>query len=428
MLVGDFDRHNFDSSGSFFARIGGGSLGGKARGLAFSRYLLNYHGVSRRFPGIRIGVPPAVVLGTDCFDQFLAENRLLDVALGGHDDREITRRFLAAPLPDAVILDLTAFLEAVRWPLAVRSSSLLEDSQHHPFTGVYDTFMLANNHPDLDERLAELMQAVKRVYASTFAESTRAYLRATPYRLEEEKMAVILQRVVGTPHVNRYYPDFSGVARSHNFYPAPPLKSEDGVAAVALGLGRTVVEGGEVPCLFSPRYPRHIAHFSSVDDILANSQRTFWALELDRGGTGPESSMRESRFGLEIAEADGTLFALGSTYSEENHAIFDGLSRPGVRLVTFAPVLKHGLFPLAEILDLLLEVGRRGMNRPTEIEFAVRLSKRPDSHHEFGFLQMRPLVLTRETEELNVNEVRRGIPAVPDTAVLGNGKVSSKIW
>jgi CheY-like chemotaxis protein len=421
MLVGDFDRHNFDSSGSFFARIGGGSLGGKARGLAFSRYLLNYLRVARRFRGVMIGVPPAVVLGTDCFDQFLAENRLHELALGEHDDREVARRFLAAPLPEAVILDLTAFLEAVHWPLAVRSSSLLEDSQHHPFTGVYDTFMLPNNHSDLDQRLAELIRAVKRVYASTFTESARAYLRATPYRLEEEKMAVILQRVVGAPHGNRYYPDFAGVARSHNFYPTPPLKFEDGVAAVALGLGRTVVEGEK--CLsFSPRYPRHIAHFSSVDDILANSQRFFWALELDRGAAGGES-MRESRYGLEVAEADGTLSALGSTYSQENHAVFDGLSRSGVRLVTFAPVLKHGLFPLAEILGLILEVGRRGMNRPTEIEFAVRLSKRAESPHEFGFLQMRPLVLSRETEELEVDEDRRDLLLCRSTRVLGNGRV-----
>ena len=283
-MVADFDRHHFDSSGSFFARIGGGSLGGKARGLGFVRYLLE-------LPRRRRAVSPAC--GSACLRRWSSEptastsswpRTTARLRPRAPRRREVPRRFLAAPLPEAVVRDLTAFLEVVHWPLAVRSSSLLEDSQHQPFTGVYDTFMLANNHPDLDQRLAALMRAVKRVYASTFTESARAYLRATPYRLEEEKMAVILQRVVGAPHGNRYYPDFSGVARSHNFYPTPPLKSEDGVAAVALGLGRTVVEG-EKCLLFSPALPAGTSRTSpSVDDILANSQRYFWALELDRGG------------------------------------------------------------------------------------------------------------------------------------------------
>ncbi len=425
-LVADFDRHSFDASGAFFARIGGGSLGGKARGLGFVRYLLGYHQVARRFEGVHIAVPPAVVLATDCFDQYLAENHLLEFALASSDDAEIVRRFLAAPLPGHVVQDLVAFVDAVRWPLAVRSSSLLEDSQFQPFTGVYETFMLPNNSPSLQERLEQAMQAVKRVYASTFSRRTKAHVRATPYRLEEEKMAVILQKVTGAPHGLRYYPDFSGVARSHNFYPVAPLRSEDGVAAVALGLGKTVVEGEK--CLsFCPRYPRHIAHFSSVEDILMSSQRDFWALELDHGRepADPLASMRETRFGLEAAESDGTLYALGSTYSEVNHAVYDGVSRPGVRLVTFAPILKHGVFPLADILTLLLEIGRGGMNRPAEIEFAVRLSRSPSEPHEFGFLQMRPLVLTHETEELDVDEVRPELLVCRSPKVLGNGRIDN---
>ncbi len=424
ILIADFDRPTFDGTGSFFARIGGGSLGGKARGLAFLRYLLNYHRAERTFPGVHIGVPPAVVLATDCFDEFLARNRLLEVALRSGDDDEILHRFLAASLPRQVMRDLKRFLEVVHWPLAVRSSSLLEDSQYLPLTGVYQTYMLPNNHPSPRQRLAQLVQAIKRVYASTFSQHAKAYLRATPYRLEEEKMAVILQKVVGARRGERYYPDFSGVARTHNFYPSPPLRAEDGVAAVALGLGRTVVEGER--CLnFSPRHPRRILNFSSVEDILANSQREFWALELDRTGAplDAEHTMRETRFPLAIAEADGALAAVGSTYSAENHAVYDGLSRSGVRLVTFAPILKHDVFPLAEILSQLLRLGSQGVNREAEIEFAVRLGGPEGEPAEFGFLQVRPLVLLRESEAGSLAEAPNEELVCRSPRVLGSGVV-----
>jgi CheY-like chemotaxis protein len=421
ILVADFDRHAFDADRGFFARIGGGSLGGKARGLAFVRYLLGHHGMTRHFPGVVVGVPPAVVLGTDCFDRFLADNDLLDWALGADDAAEILRRFLKAPLPDDVVEDLDRFLRVVRWPLAVRSSSLLEDSQYQPFTGVYETYMLGNDDPDAARRRERLEAAIKRVYASTFHQRVRAYLRATPYRLEEEKMAVLIQKVVGERHGTRYYPDFAGVARSHNFYPAPPLASEDGVAAVALGMGRTVVEG-EKCLLFCPRYPRHLVHLSSVDAVLAHSQRDFWALELHRQDGG-EDAMHETRFGLEVAEADGTLSAVGSTYSPETHAVHDGLARSGPRLVTFAPILKHHVFPLAEILSELLDIGRHGMNRPAEIEFAVRLSPHPSEPHDFGFLQMRPLVFSQGFDEQDLDALDPAQLLCKSPMVLGNGTV-----
>ncbi len=242
---------------------------------------------------MRIAVPPSIVLATDMFDRFLSENNLLDFAINSTDDAEILQRFLEASLPASLRDDLLAFLAEVHYPLAVRSSSLLEDSQYQPFTGVYETFMLANQHPDLSVRLEQLMEAIKRVYASTFSQHAKGYVRATPYRLEEEKMAVIVQKVVGTIHGShdgqRFYPDFSGVVRSHNFYPVPPMSYGDGIAAVALGLGRAVVDGGK--CLtFCPRYPRNIVQFSSVEDILANSQREFWALELDHVERGDDSA------------------------------------------------------------------------------------------------------------------------------------------
>jgi CheY-like chemotaxis protein len=423
-LIADFDPETFDPGTGFFTRVGGGSLGGKARGLAFVRFLLNYHGVTRRFPGVRIVVPQAMVLATDVFDAFLEDNDLLTFALESEDDDEMQRRFLTAPLPAHVRDSLEVFLGEVRWPLAVRSSSLLEDSQYQTFTGVYDTFMLPNDAPTLAERLDELTIAIRRVYASTFSCRAKDFLKATPFRLEQERMAVVIQRVVGCTHGPRFYPDFSGTARSRNFYPPPPLKPDDGIAAVALGLGRTVAEGGQT-LSFCPRDPQHILQFSAVEDILANSQREFWAIEMSGGGgRGNHESMRETRFGLDVAESDGTLYALGSTYSHENHVIYDGLSRPGVRLVTFAPILKHGVFPLAEILDLLLDLGHEGMNRPAEIEFAARLSPRDGEPHEFAFLQMRPLTLTAEGEPPDVDESDATRLVCASSQVLGHGTVN----
>ena len=418
-LVTDFDRGDFDLSGDFY-RMGGGSLGGKARGLAFVRRLLAEQGLRERFPDVEIAVPISAVLGTDIFDRFLDDNDLRYFAIECEDDEEIQRRFRAAPFPEEAERDVAAFLERATWPLAVRSSSLLEDSQHQPFTGVYDTLMLANNGWSLGERLDRAILAIKRVYASTFSQHAKAYLRATPYRLEEEKMAVILQRVVGAARGARFYPDFSGVARSHNFYPAPPMEARDGVVAVALGMGRAIVEGG-VCIRFCPRYPRNILQFSSVDDMLSTTQREFWALPLE-GGTA-DGGMREESFGLAVAEADGALAAVASTYSPENDAVYDGLSRPGPRLVTLAPVLKQGLFPLAEVLATLMEAGERGMGTPVEIEFAVNLAVPPGRPREFGFVQMRPLALMHESEAVEIGEVDPAAVLCRSHRVLGNGRI-----
>jgi CheY-like chemotaxis protein len=417
-IVADFDRDGLDRT-SDFSRIGGGSLGGKARGLAFVRRLLSLHDLRHHFPGVEIAVPPAVVLGTDVFDQFLEENDLRDFAVQCEDDHEIGRRFEGARFPEAAEADVAAYLHRVRYPLAVRSSSLLEDSRQ-PFTGVYDTLMLPNNAWSLGRRVDEVLRATKRVYASTFSQHAKAYLKATPYRLEEEKMAVILQRIVGTAHGPRFYPALSGVARSHNFYPAPPMEASDGIVAAALGLGRAIVEGGA--CIrFCPRHPRHILQFASVKEMLDSTQREFWALPLE-GGTA-DGGMREESFPLEAAEEDGTLAHVGSTWSRENDAVYDGLGRQGTRMVTFAPVLKHGLFPLAEVLDVLMGVGSRGMGAPVEIEFAVSLDGPPDRRREFGFLQMRPLALSRESEALELGDLPESSVLVRSARVLGSGRL-----
>jgi len=425
VLIGDFKSAAFQSGGSYFLRIGAGSLGGKARGLAFVRHLLHKRQFTRRFPNVHVAVPPTAVIATDAFDKFLAENNLLDFAIHATDDAEIQQRFLDANLPGSLVEDLRAFLGEARFPLAVRSSSLLEDSQYQPFTGVYETYMLGNQHEDNAYRLNQLSEAIKLVYASTFSRHAKAYVRATPFRLEEEKMAVILQQVVGSPFGTRFYPDFSGVARSRNFYPVPPMTFEDGVAAVALGLGRTVVDGGK--CLtFCPRYPANLVQFSSVEDFLNESQTDFWGLSLNH--PSPETSppgLREVRFSLDVAETDGTLEAVGSTYSADNDRITDGLSRPGVRLVTFAPILKYGVFPLAALLDVLVKEGEHAFGQPVEIEFAVRLPRREQESADFGFLQIRPLVLSRETEELQMDGFEHAQMIAQSSKVLGNGRVAN---
>jgi CheY-like chemotaxis protein len=411
VAVADFDRTSFDPQHDFH-RIGGGSLGGKARGLAFMRMLLGGRPVTDGLDAV-VTVPAAVVLATDVFDQFIEDNDLRSVAMHSTDDTELERRFLAARFPRDVYEDLAAILPRLDYPLAVRSSSLLEDSQHQPFAGIYETFMLANRAPSPGERLDQLIRAIVRVYASMFSRHAKDYMAATPYRLEEEKMAVIVQRIVGGQHGTRFYPSLSGVARSHNFYPTPPLVAGDGIAAVALGLGRSVVAEGS--CLrFSPRHPRHLVQFSSVRDVLANTQRTFWALDL-----AGDAGMRESRYELDVAEADGTLATLASTYSRENDAIYDGIARPGVRVVSFASILKHDSFPLATLLDRLLTIGRWGMGAPVEIEFAVDLDRR-----ELAFLQLRPLALSHEMLELTIEEVDPSLLLCHSDSVLGNGRIN----
>jgi CheY-like chemotaxis protein len=427
VLVGDFQPSSFRPSPGFFLRFGIGSLGGKARGLTFVRHLLHKYNVSQRFPGVRVAVPNTLVLATDLFEQFLAENNLESFAIHCTDDQELIRRFLAAALPRVLRAALSDFLREIRVPLAVRSSSLLEDSQYQPFTGVYDTFMLANRDIELSRRLDELTEAIKRVYASTFTQHAKAYIHATPFRMEEEKMAVMIQEVVGAAHGTRYYPDFSGVVRSRNFYPAEPMQPNDGVAAVALGLGRTVVDGGK-SLSFCPRYPRNMIQFSSVEDILRNSQTEFLALDLTAksadGQPAPSGieHLRECRYPLRDAEADGTLHYVASTYSRDNDVISDGMSRPGPRVVTFAPILKHNVFPLPSLLDYLQKLGADALGRPVEIEFAVRMGTHAEPA-DFGFLQMRPLTCSREMEDFAIEAVEPSTVLCSSSHVLGNGRI-----
>jgi CheY-like chemotaxis protein len=423
-IITDFDKETFDPESSF-ARIGGGSLGGKARGLGFVNTLMNNYDIRNKFPEIQIFVPPAVVIGTDIFDQFLDDNKLRKFAMDCDDDTEITKRFLEAEkFPDEILGELVAFLQLIQTPLAIRSSSLLEDSQYHPFAGVYETYMIPNNHVNSLVRLNDLLNSIKRVYASTFYKSAKDYIKITSYRLEEEKMAVIIQKTVGTKYDNRFYPDFSGVAKSYNFYPIAPQKSNDGVVNVALGLGKQVVDGGNT-VRFCPKYPTNLIQFYSVKETLNNSQRDFYALQLDGSSDFGYDTYDKLliKFELDVAEKDGTLSYIAATYSHENYAISDGLSRSGPRLVTFGPLLRNKLFPLPEILNLLLDMGTWGMGTPVEIEFAVNLNIGQNKPKEFGLLQMRPLVVSFESEELNLDNNDKKKLICQSNQVLGNGSI-----
>ncbi len=422
-IVADFSRRQFDVRNDF-VRIGGGSLGGKARGLAFMNAVLHRYGVMDRFPEVDLRVPPTAVLATDVFDQVLDTPGLRDRVYGDVDDALVVQALLGAALPSAVIGDLEAFLREVRYPIAVRSSSLLEDSQFQPFAGVYSTYMLPNNHPRLAVRLGQLVDAIKLVYASVFTRGAKAYLAATGSRAEEEKMAVIIQQVVGRRHERVFYPDFAGVAHSTDFYPQPGADPHDGVVCAALGLGRVVVEGGNV-LRFNPRQPQHLQQFGTIDDWLKGSQREFHAIDLSHADISPQAREDYDLTVLDLADAErhGTLAAVGSTYSAENRAITDGITRPGTRVVSFAHVLKSGIFPLAEILEFLLELGRNCMSAQVELEWAVTLSPNPSLvPHQFGFLQIRPLALQAGNVSLAREALDEARVVVASEVALGNGR------
>lgn len=425
-VISDFNKETFDET-TTFARIGGGSLGGKARGLGFVNTLLSNFEIRYKFQGIKIFVPAAVVIATDVFDQFLDQNNIREFALTSNDDEEILKKFLNAKIfPKEIYDSLEEFLSIVKNPIAVRSSSLLEDSQGQPFAGVYDTFMLPNNNSDLKIRLNQLIHAIKRIYASVFFEKSKDYIKVTSYRLEEEKMAVIVQKIVGANHNGKFYPELSGVAKSYNFYPNPPLKSSDGLTSVAPGLGKAIVDGG-LTFRFCHKSPQHNLQYSSIEDLLNYTPKEFFALDLNEEFLN--DSITEDRlvkkYFLSEAHKDGTLNYTGSTYSIDDEKVYDGVNRDGVLIFSMASILKHKFFPLPEILDLLLEMGSWGTASPVEIEFAVNLSVPEGKPKEFGFLQMRPLVINHELEEVDVEIISEENALCKSENVLGHGVINN---
>ena len=422
--IADFDRNSFDDTVNF-ARIGNGSLGGKARGLAFINRTLPHYVPEAEFKGVRIHVPQVVVLTTEIFDRFLRRNHLHKVAFSDQlNEEERQARFLRGRLPGGLLSDLRALLRHFHGPLAVRSSSLLEDSHHQPFAGIYETVMI-RNVGSLEKRLTELCRGVKRIYASAFSDRARSYIRATPYRHEEEKMAVIIQPVYGKKRNGRYYPCFSGVARSHNFYPHGRCKPEDGVCSVALGLGRTVV-AGEGGLRFCPEYPMSLPEFSSVDDILENAQRYFYAIPMDSDASDEAANVERfqpCRFPVSVADQDDALHPMASTWVPADGRIADGVGRPGTRMVTFASILKHQTFPLAQFASSLLDIGGRSMGCPVELEFAVNLDPDDGKGPEIALLQIRPMAVSEASVEFSIDDCDDRRIICSSHRAFGNGQI-----
>jgi CheY-like chemotaxis protein len=423
-VVALYSERLFDADVTEFVKVGNGSLGGKARGLAFMSALLQQHsGLVESFPDVTIRIPKTLVLTTEGFEAFVAANGLEGIEHGGHSDREVAERFLAAEMPAWHLEVLQHFLGQVRHPLSVRSSSLLEDAHFQPYAGLYATYMIPNNHPDPAVRLVQLLDAVKLVYASTRMEGPRAYARSTSARPQEEAMAVVIQELAGERYGDFFYPAISGVAQSHNYYPIGPMRPEDGIAHIALGIGKTVVEG-ERALRFCPRYPGVLPQFSTVDDILAHSQQTFYALEMagypERLPADPALNL--AKRALEDAESEHPVRLLASTYLAEDHRIRDSGFLSGPKVLTFAPVLKFDAFPLAGILSTLLSMGRGAMGSPVEIEFAVNLGSRERPRREFLFLQMRPVAAGSDRTPVEIAADEVGEALCFSEQVLGNGR------
>jgi hypothetical protein len=430
--VEEYSERSF-GPGTEFVRIGQGSLGGKGRGLAYVNSLMHRYRISDRFPEVRIFVPPTAVLSTDVFEDFMGNGRLYDYvfeeerdlgeAPAARDDR-IRERFLKADLPRYAKEALRTFLEKVDYPIAVRSSSLLEDSPTVPYAGVYHTYMLPNDAGELQHRIDELCMAIKLVYASTYLSESVSYMDSTPNRLEDERMAVVIQRLVGRHYGQRFYPTVSGVVRSFNFYPLNGADAEEGVASVALGLGKKVVEGGR--CVrFSPRHPGRLHYASGAEDLMDSSQRTFFALRMGSDGSLEESGEEAylAELGLEDAERDGTLLPVASVYSPGEDRLFEGLAREGPRVISMAGVLGGDSFPLPQVLDFLARIGKAGFSSEVEIEFAANVNPGTSGPRgELGYLQIRPVSLRHDSgKDLHAID-RKDALCISDNA-LGSGAV-----
>lgn len=422
-IVAVFQRDRFDKY-SNFARIGSGSMGGKARGLAFLDSLVKRNVQLDNFlkDDVQITLPKTVVLCTDIFDEFMEMNNLYPIALSDIPDEEMLRYFLKAALPRRLLGDFMAFFEAINKPIAVRSSSLLEDSYYQPFAGIYSTYMIPYDTTSKTHMLNMLSDAIKGVYASVFYHDSKSYMKATSNVIDAEKMAIVLQEVVGTEYKDRFYPSFSGVARSINFYPIDPEQPEDGVVNVALGLGKHVVDGG-VSLRFSPKYPHNVLQTSVLDIALRDTQTKFYALDLSSRKFKPTINDANNLLTLELkaAEEDGALRLIASTYDYNDEIIRDGVYPGGRKLITFANILKHDAFPLASILQSVLEIGQHEMGYPVEIEFAVNLNVPQGEPRTFNLLQIRPIVENKEQIVEDLFTVKDEDTILSANHALGNG-------
>ncbi|MCD4736184.1 MAG: PEP/pyruvate-binding domain-containing protein, partial [Bacteroidales bacterium] len=425
-VIAEFNRERFDEYLTF-SRIGDGSIGGKARGLAFLDSLIKTNQIFDKYEDVLVTIPRTVVLCTDVFDEFMEENDLYRITLSDkYSNREILEHFINARLPFRIHEDLFAFLSVITNPIAVRSSSLLEDSYYQPFAGIYSTYMIPNVRNDERKMLDLLSFAIKSVYASAFYKESKAYMAATLNVIDEEKMAIVLQEVCGRRYGERFYPSFSGVARSINFYPIEPEKPEDGTATVALGLGKYVVDGG-LGIRFSPKYPRKVLQLSNPETALKETQKIFFALDLNAASFIPsvDDSINIQKLRISEAEKDGTLKQIASTYDFNNNMIRDGVNYEGKRLITFSNILRHNVFPLAEILDTTLKTGEKEMNKPVEIEFAVNLRRNKSEPNVFNLLQIRPVVNEKELIEVDLGDVEPKDTIIICQNTLGNGIIEN---
>ena len=418
-------RDKFDHSKRFI-QISGGSLGGKARGLAFAQKMIRSSNLRKRYPELNINIPHVAVIGTDSFDQFMKENNLWNNALSDKSNKQINNLFIKSSFNKSLMESLKLFIKSVKYPLAVRSSSLLEDSQYQPLSGMYATYMLPNNQSKLNERLNDLVTAIKLVYASTFYQDPKSLISRSVHRIEEEKMAVILMEMVGQNYNDRYYPTFSGTAQSFNFYPISYMKRNDGVAHLALGLGRTIANG-EKSLRFSPKYPGILPQYYSIKATIESSQNSFYAMRLN--GINSSSLKNEdknlSSFSLKIAEKDGSLKWSGSVVSNEDNIIRDTLAQNGTRVITFTPILKWSMFPLVDILNDLLEMGKDSLGCEVEIEFAVNIFEDENKSPEFSLLQIKPMVMGGSRELINMdNESSKSI-LCNSKVTLGDGFIDN---
>ena len=412
-IVAVFDRLKFDRY-AHFARIGEGSLGGKGRGLAFLDNIIKRHPELNQFENVTVSIPKTVVLCTDFFDEFMDKNNLWGIALSDASDEEILKHFLKAQLPDALIADFFTFFDAVKSPIAVRSSSLLEDSHYQPFAGIYSTYMI----PYLDDKyemLRMLASAIKSVYASVYYRDSKAYMTATSNVIDQEKMAVILQEVVGQQHGTRFYPTFSGVLRSLNYYPIGDELAEEGIASLALGLGKYIVDGGQT-LRVSPYHPRQVLQTSEMETALRETQTRFYALDMSHVGDDFKVDDGFNILNLRVKEADkdNALQGIASTYDPVDQVIRDGIYEGGRKVISFCGVLQHGIFPLPEILQLSQKYGAEEMRRPVEIEFACNLAPQGGiggGLGEFYLLQIRPIVDSKQVLD-------EDLAAIPDEQCL----------
>ena len=420
-VVAVYQKDRFDEY-SNFARIGDGSLGGKGRGLAFIGAMV------KRYPKLEsdnfaVNIPKTVVICTDIFDEFMETNELYPVALGDADDETILRYFLRASLPSRLIEDLMAFFDVVKSPIAVRSSSLLEDSHYQPFAGIYPTYMV----PKIEEKydmLRTVSDAIKAVYASVFYKDSKAYMTATSNLIDQEKMAIVLQEVVGSRYNDHFYPTMSGVARSLNFYPIGNEKAEDGIANIALGLGKYIVDGGQT-LRFSPRHPHSILQMSTMDFALRETQTRFYALDLKNMAEAfsVDDAFNLVKLGLKEADAEGSLKYIVSTYDPYDQIIRDGYYPGGRKILSFVNILQHDVFPLADTLDQILRIGQQEMGRPVEIEFAVNMDPSDHTRATFYLLQIRPIVDNKEIMDEDLSLVKNEETILSSTSVLGHGIV-----